>query len=94
MDDATRKKVVARARRITGQLQGVARMVEQDRYCVDILLQLASARAAVAQASKLVLRAHVESCVRDALATGQPRERRQKLDELLEVFSRHGCPGR
>jgi DNA-binding FrmR family transcriptional regulator len=90
MNEPTKKKVLARIRRVAGQLQGVARMIEEDRYCVDVLLQIASARAALGQAGKVVLRAHVETCVSEAIATGKPAERKQKLDELMEVFARHG----
>jgi len=90
MSPAMKTKIVDRLRRIAGQVEGVARMVEQDRYCVDILLQIAAAQAALGQASKLVLRSHVETCVSDALASGKPAERRQKIDELMDVFARYG----
>jgi DNA-binding FrmR family transcriptional regulator len=93
MDQNTKSKTLARLRRIAGQVDGIARMVEQDRYCVDVLLQLASVHAAVGQASRLVLRSHVETCVADVLATGKPSDRKQKMDELMQVFSRHGCLG-
>jgi DNA-binding FrmR family transcriptional regulator len=89
-----KNKVLGRLRRIAGQVEGVARMVEEDRYCVDVLLQIASAEAALEQAAKAVLRAHVESCVTDAIASGKPAEQKRKLDELLEVFARHGWSGR
>ncbi len=65
-------------------------MIDQDRYCVDILLQVAAARAALDQVGKLLLGAHVETCVAEAFASGRPRERKQKVKELLEVFSRFG----
>ena len=94
MDDATKSKVLARIRRVAGQLEGVARMIEEERYCVDILLQLASAQAALGQTGKVVLRSHVETCVTDAMATGKPGERKQKLDELMEVFARYGGLGK
>ena len=94
MNDATKKKVLARIRRIAGQLEGVARMIEEDRYCVDVLLQIASAQAALGQVGKVVLRSHVETCVTDAMATGKPAEREQKINELMEVFARYGCLGR
>jgi DNA-binding FrmR family transcriptional regulator len=93
MNDAIKKKVLARLRRIAGQVEGIARMVEEDRYCVDVLLQIAAAQAALGKAGKLVLRAHVESCVSDAMAAGKPVARKQKLDELMEVFARYGCMG-
>jgi CsoR family transcriptional regulator, copper-sensing transcriptional repressor len=94
MNDATKSKVLARLRRIAGQVEGIARMVEEDRYCVDILLQLASAQAALGQAGKLVLRSHVETCVSDAVGAGRTAERKEKIDELMEVFARYGSLGR
>ena len=95
IDHADKKKVRARLRRIAGQVEGIARMIDEERYCVDVLLQIASAQAALGQASKLVLTSHVEACVSEALASGRPTERKQKLDELMEVFARYGrLPGR
>jgi DNA-binding FrmR family transcriptional regulator len=94
MDDGTKKKVLPRLRRIGGQLEGIGRMVEADRYCVDILLQVASAQAALNQVTKLILRSHVETCVADVMASGKPAERKQKIEELMEVFARFGSLGR
>ena len=93
MNEANKTKVLARLRRIAGQVEGIARMLEEDRYCVDLLLQVASAQAALGQAGKLVLRSHVETCVTEALTSGKPAERKQKLDELMEVFARYGGLG-
>ncbi len=93
MDDETKKKGHARLRRIAGQVEGIARMIDEDRYCVDILSQIASAQAALGQVGKLLLRAHVETCVSEAMAAGKPVARKQKLDELMEVFARYGCMG-
>lgn len=94
MNDTAKKKVLGRVRRIAGQLEGIARMIEDDRHSVDVLLQLASAQAALGQARKVVLRLHVETCVAEAMATGRPAERQQKLEDLMEVFARHGCLGK
>jgi DNA-binding FrmR family transcriptional regulator len=88
-----KRKLEARLRRIAGQVSGLERMVAEDRYCVDVLLQIAAVRAALDGAGKLLLGAHVESCVADAVASGRPRERRQKLDELREVLARFGAVG-
>jgi CsoR family transcriptional regulator, copper-sensing transcriptional repressor len=93
LDDVGKKKVLARLRRIGGQIEGIARMIEEDRYCVDVLLQCAAVLSAVRGVSKVILRAHVGSCVASAMATGNERQRKQKLDELLEVFARHGALG-
>jgi DNA-binding FrmR family transcriptional regulator len=94
MNDATKQNVLARIHRIAGQLEGIARMVEDDRYCVDVLLQIASVQAALGQVGKVLLRSHVETCVTDAMATGKPAERKRKVDELMEVFARYGGLGR
>ena len=90
----TKKKAHARLRRIAGQVEGIQRMLEDDRYCVDILLQIAAARAALDQAGKLILGSHVETCVADAFASGKRRDRDEKLAELMEVFSRFGYVNR
>jgi DNA-binding FrmR family transcriptional regulator len=77
-----------RLRKIAGQVAALVRMVEDDRYCVDVLLQIAAVRGALDQAGKLLLEAHVETCVTDAIRSGRPRDRDEKLAELIEVFSR------
>ena len=93
MKPDTQRKLEARLRRIAGQVGGLQRMVAEDRYCVDVLLQIAAVRAALDGAGTLLLGAHVESCVAEAFASGKPRERQQKLDELLEVLARFGAVG-
>ena len=94
MNDGTKTKVVSRLRRIAAQVEGIGRMIEGDRYCVDVLLQIASVQAALNQVDKLVLRSHVETCVMEVMALGKPAERRKKIDELMEVFARYGWLGR
>jgi DNA-binding FrmR family transcriptional regulator len=91
MDAETREQAGARLRRIAGQVAGIQRMLDDDRYCVDVLLQVAAARAALDQVGKLVLGAHVRTCVSEAMASGRPKERREKVEELLEVFARFGA---
>ena len=90
LESATRTKLDGRLKRIAGQVAGIQRMIEEDRYCVDVLLQIAAVRAALDQAGKLLLGAHVETCVRSAIESGARRERKAKIDELLEVFARFG----
>ena len=93
MKDEVRKQVEGRLKRIAGQVAGIQRMVHEDRYCVDVLHQVAAVRAALDGVGKLLLGAHVETCVVDAFASGNARERRKKTDELLDVFSRFGSLG-
>jgi DNA-binding FrmR family transcriptional regulator len=93
MKPDAKRQAHARMRRIAGQVAGVERMIEEDRYCVDVLLQIAAVRAALDRVGKIILASHVETCVADAFASGNPREQRRKRDELLEVFSRFGRIG-
>ena len=86
----TKAKARSRLRRIEGQVQGLQRMIDHDAYCVDILLQISAVQGALGQVQKLLLGRHVESCVADALRSGSRSERQQKVDELLDVFTRFG----
>jgi DNA-binding FrmR family transcriptional regulator len=63
MNTATKSKVVSRLQRIAGQVEGMGRMVESDRHCDDVLLQIASVQAALNQVNKLILSSHVETCM-------------------------------
>jgi DNA-binding FrmR family transcriptional regulator len=88
MDSQTTTKALGRLRRIEGQVQGIQRMVEEDKSCVDILLQLAAVQGAVEQVQKLLLGQYLEACVAEAVRTPGARDRQRKMDELLDVFSR------
>lgn len=90
LKDEIRKKVLARLGRVAGQVTGIQRMVEEDRYCVDILHQVAAAEAALDRVGHVVLASHVDTCVASALESGRPAERKEKMQELLDVFSRFG----
>jgi DNA-binding FrmR family transcriptional regulator len=94
MDHAHHKDQLSRLRRIEGQVKGVQRMVEEGRYCVDVLTQLRAVRAAVRKVEEGILRAHIEHCVAGALADPQasPTERQNKVDELLQVVGRFDPP--
>lgn len=84
IQDQARKRI----RRVAGQVAGIERMIEEDRYCVDVLLQVAAVRAALDGVGKLLLSSHVDTCVADAFATGRPRDREEKVAELMTVFSK------
>lgn len=90
MKEDVRDQVLGRLKRISGQVAGIQRMVEGDRYCVDVLLQVAAAEAALDRVGHLVLASHVDTCVSSALESGRPKERKKKMDELLDVFSKFG----
>jgi len=79
---------LARLRRIEGQVHGLVRMVEEERYCVELLTQLRAARAALKRVEDAVLREHVEHCVTAAIRSGDAAGQRAKVDELLDVLAR------
>jgi DNA-binding FrmR family transcriptional regulator len=81
---------LARLRRIEGQVGGLVRMVEEERYCVDVLTQLRAVRAALKKVEDAVVRTHVEHCVAQATRSGNEAERRTKIDELVDVLGRFG----
>ena len=77
-----------RLSRIEGQVRGLSRMVDEDRYCIDIVTQIAAVRAALRRLEEEILRDHVSHCVEHAIAAGDKAEQRQKIDELMAVVSR------
>ncbi len=90
LDETQAKKMQARLRRIQGQVAAISRMVEEEEFCVDILLQISAAQGALGKAGQVLLDAHMRTCVAEAFETGDEDQRRQSLDELMEVFSRYG----
>jgi DNA-binding FrmR family transcriptional regulator len=77
-----------RLKRIEGQVRGLARMVEDDRYCIDIVTQVAAVRAALRRAEEEILRDHVAHCVDGAIASGNRADQRRKIAELMDVVGR------
>lgn len=88
MQNETKSSCRKRLGRIEGQVRGLARMVEEDRYCIDIVTQISAVRAALRRVEEEVLRDHVAHCVEHAIASGDADEQRQKVAELMEVLSR------
>ena len=81
---ATLKRLV----RIEGQVRGLARMVEEDRYCIDIVTQISAVRAALRRVEEEILRDHIGHCVEGAIASGNKRNQRRKIAELMDVLGR------
>lgn len=77
-----------RLSRVEGQVRGIGRMVEEDRYCVDILTQLQAVRAALLKVETELLRDHLGHCVEDAIVSGSKDEQRKKAQELIELLQR------
>ena len=88
MRNDIKASALKRLKRIEGQVRGLHRMVEDDRYCIDIVTQISAVRAALRRAEEEILRDHVAHCVEDAIASGNQAEQRRKIAELMNVVSR------
>jgi DNA-binding FrmR family transcriptional regulator len=81
-------QLLNRLRRIEGQVRGVARMVEEDRYCIDVLTQIQAARAALGRVESELLKGHLNHCIESAIVSGDQAEQRRKASELIELLGR------
>ena len=86
MDEKLKKSQLARLSRIEGQVRGVARMVDEDRYCIDVINQVRAVRAALAKVEQDILHDHLQHCVAHAFHAGSEKDRQIKIDELMEVL--------
>ena len=81
------QKALRRLKNIEGQVRGLQRMLEEEKYCVDILTQISAVRAALNSVGMVILRRHIDTCVADAIETGGA-ERVQIIDELMSVLAK------
>ena len=88
MHRENKPKLLNRLNRIEGQVRGIARMVDDDRYCIDIVTQIAAVRAALRRVEEAVLQDHVAHCVEHAIQGGDPEAQREKIAELMAVLGR------
>lgn len=82
-----REDLLLRLRKIEGQVKGIHRMVEEDQYCVDILIQIAAVRAALKKVGSMIFEAHVQGCVRTAIINRKEQEQ-ELIKELIDVLNR------
>ncbi len=88
MDKDSKSAALKRLGRIEGQVRGLARMVDEDRYCIDIVTQIGAVRAALRRVEEEILRDHVAHCVERAIASGDKQDQRRKIAELMDVMGR------
>ncbi len=84
---STKQQCSDRLKRVEGQVRGIARMVDEERYCIDILTQIRAVQAALRSVEDIVLKDHVEHCVEGAIASGNGDDQRRKVQELLTVLT-------
>ena len=88
METEHKQSNLKRLGRIEGQVRGLARMLDEDRYCIDIVTQISAVRAALRKVEEELLRDHVGHCVEHAITSGNKTEQRKKVAELMDVIAR------
>ena len=88
MQKEAKTSVLNRLQRIEGQVRGLSRMVEEDRYCIDVVTQISAVLAALRRVEEEILRDHVAHCVEHAISSGDQADQRRKVSELIDVLSR------
>lgn len=88
MHQDPKPKLLNRLNRIEGQVRGITRMVEDGRYCIDVLTQINAARAALAKVESEMLKTHLNHCIEGAIVRGDAEEQRTKARELIELLER------
>ena len=86
MRDPVKKSATLRLSRIEGQVRGIARMIDDARYCIDVLNQIEAVKAALKKVQDEILRDHIETCVEHAIVSGDAKDQRRKVAELVEVL--------
>jgi len=86
MDPKTKKSCQRRLARVEGQVRGVHNMLEENRYCMDIMTQINAVSGALESLKQIILREHMQQCVTDAFHNGSLRERQEKINELIRLF--------
>ena len=81
-----KEATIRRLNRIEGQVRGVSKMIDEERYCIDVLQQLQAVKAALAKVEDAVLKDHAATCVESAIATGDSDDQRKKFSELIDLF--------
>lgn len=87
IDQTIKTKTLARLKKVEGQVRGIQRMIEERRYCIDVVMQLAAAEAALHGVSEIILKNHLETCVLSAFRSDDEEDRQAKVDELMRVYS-------
>jgi CsoR family transcriptional regulator, copper-sensing transcriptional repressor len=93
MNEKQKARAITRLRKIEGQIRGLQKMVEQDRYCMDILAQTRSVFAALRGVEDMIMENHMKTCVVDAIRNDDPAQQQEKIGEVMTVlsqFRKHG----
>jgi CsoR family transcriptional regulator, copper-sensing transcriptional repressor len=86
---ASRENLLLRLRRVEGQVRGVQKMVEDDRYCPDVLIQMSAIHESLRAVERILMKDHLQHCATEALRSGDDKQAQRTYNELTELFYRH-----
>jgi DNA-binding FrmR family transcriptional regulator len=89
VDSAAKHDLLLRLRRVEGQVRGIQNMVEEERYCPDVLAQMSAIRESLRSVERILMRNHLEHCATEALRSGDDKKARRTYQELTELFYKH-----
>ncbi len=89
IDEDHKKDVTTRLKKIEGQIRGIHKMVDENRYCIDILSQTRAVVAAIRKVEDLIMFQHLHSCVVDSMRSDNEADKNKKIDEIMELLSKH-----
>ena len=89
VDPEVKQDALVRLKRIEGQVRGIQRMVDEERYCGDILMQISAVHESLRSVAQVMLRNHLQHCATDAIRSSDPIRRSKMYDELMELFAKH-----
>ncbi len=89
MDTEQKKDAVTRLKKIEGQIRGIRKMVDENRYCIDVLSQTRAVVAAIRKVEDLIMFQHLHSCVVDSMRSDNEADKNKKIDEIMELLSKH-----
>lgn len=89
LSEDDKKKLNNRLRRVVGQVEAVGRMIDEEAYCVDVLMQLSAATGALNKVGQIVLEQHIKTCVSNAIESGDAVDRDEKIEELIKIFRKY-----
>jgi DNA-binding FrmR family transcriptional regulator len=84
-----RESLLVRLRRVEGQVRGVQKMVEEDRYCPDVLMQMSAIHESLRAVERILMKDHLQHCATEALRSGDDKQAQRTYNELTELFYRH-----
>ena len=86
----THLEEIVALKRIEGQIRGIQRMIEEKRYCIDIITQISSVEGAIRRVEKNILNRHLRGCVRESFSKGNKEDKEKKIDEIIDVLQKFG----